>query len=67
LLDSVREVLGGLARPQRVLILDRFGDELTGRQRRSAFAVLAAASRSNGEASLVSWSQVIATAGVRQP
>ena len=67
LLDSVREVLGGLARPQRVLILDRFGDELTGRQRRSAFAVLAAASSSNGEASLVSWSQVIATAGVRQP
>lgn len=64
LLDGVRDVLGGLARPRRVLILDRFGDELTRNQRRTTLVALVAASDPHTETSHVLWSQVLATAGV---
>lgn len=64
LLDAVREVLGGLARPRRVLILDRFGDELNRTQRRANLVALAVASEPHTEISHVLWSQVLATAGI---
>jgi acetyl-CoA synthetase len=64
ILDDVRDVLGGLARPRRVLILDRFGDELTRTQRRANLVALVIASGPHTEATSVLWSQVLATAGV---
>lgn len=64
LLDGVRDVLGGLARPRRVVILDRFGDELTRTERRATLVALVAASDPRTETSHVLWSQVLATAGV---
>lgn len=64
LLDGVRDVLGGLARPRRVLVLDRFGDELTRTQRRATLVALVAASDPRTETSHVLWTQVLATAGV---
>lgn len=64
LLDGVREVLGGLARPRRVLIMDRFGDELTRTQRRATLVALIAAREPHDETNVVLWSQVLATAGV---
>jgi acetyl-CoA synthetase len=64
LLDGVREVLGGLARPRRVLILDRLGDELTRAQRRATLVALVAASDPHDESIPVLWTQVLATAGV---
>ncbi|MDQ3156357.1 MAG: AMP-binding protein [Actinomycetota bacterium] len=67
LLDGVRDVLGGLARPRRVLILDRFGDELTRSERRATLVALVAASDPHTETSHVLWSQVLATAGVSVP
>jgi acetyl-CoA synthetase len=42
LLDTVREVMGGLARPRILLVVDRFGDELTASDRRKALATLVA-------------------------
>ena len=60
LLDTVREVLGGLARPRALLFVDRFGDELASVARRRALATLAA---SAGEEPLhVTWHQVLAAA-----
>lgn len=64
LLDGVRDVLGGLARPRQVLILDRFGDEVTRTQRRATLVALVAAGNPHTETSHVLWSQVLATAGV---
>lgn len=64
LLDGVRDVLGGLARPRRVVILDRFGDELTRTERRATLVALVAASDPRTETIHVLWSQVLATAGV---
>jgi len=64
LLDGVRDVLGGLARPRRALILDRFGDELTRTERRNTLVALVAATDRHTESRQISWSQVLATAGV---
>ncbi|MEO8556134.1 MAG: hypothetical protein ABI474_05645, partial [Actinomycetota bacterium] len=60
LLDAVREVMGGLARPRILLFVDRFGDELTASDRREALATMAARER-NGPLQ-VTWSQVLAAA-----
>lgn len=64
ILEEVREMLGGLARPRRALILDRFGDELNRTQRRATLVALALASDPHPETSHVLWSQVLATAGL---
>lgn len=65
LLDAVREVMGGLARPRILLFVDRFGDELTASDRRKALATLAA--RETNELLQVTWSQVLAAAGHTPP
>lgn len=60
LLDAVREVLGGLARPRALSFVDRFGPELSTSARRTALAVLLAGA---GEQPFrLSWEQVLATA-----
>lgn len=64
LLDGVREIIGGLARPRGVMFVDRFGDELTGTQRRTSLEVLASTARPAGEPSRITWSQVLAAAGL---
>lgn len=64
ILEAVREVLGGIARPHRIVILDRFGDELARAERRAALVALIAGGPSRGETSETSWSRVLATAGV---
>jgi len=64
LLEGVREMIGGLGRPRRVMFVDRFGDELTRSQRRDALAILAAAERRNDAPVRITWSQVLAAAGV---
>jgi len=61
LLDAVREVMGGLARPRIVLFVDQFGDELTTADRRDALATLAAR-ETNGPLQ-VTWPQILAAAG----
>lgn len=61
LLDAVREVMGGLARPRILLFVDRFGDELAASDRRSALATLAA--RETNEPLQVTWAQILAAAG----
>ncbi|GGK71419.1 acyl-CoA synthetase [Ornithinimicrobium pekingense] len=62
LMDAVRELLGGLARPRALLVLDRFGDELGRRERASAIATLATPDRAGAPRS-VAWEQVLAAAG----
>ena len=61
LLDAVREVMGGLARPRILLFVDRFGDELTASDRRTALATLAA--HETNRSLQVTWTQVLAAAG----
>lgn len=61
LLDTVREVMGGLARPRILLFVDRFGDEPTAQDRRTALATLAA-SEVDGPLQ-VTWSQILAAGG----
>ncbi len=63
LMDAVRQVMGGLARPRAVLFVDRFGDELGRGERADAFALLATVDRH--EPRLVTWEQVLAAAGHR--
>lgn len=68
ILDDVRATLGGLARPRALVVLDRFGDELTATDRRAALARLAG-TLGIGESSVtteLSWSQVLAAAGHRR-
>lgn len=62
LMESVREVMGGLARPRAVLVVDRFGDELGRTQRAQAIATLATPDRA-GAPRRVTWAQVLAAAG----
>lgn len=62
LMDAVREVLGGLARPRALLVVDRFGDELGRRERARAIATLATPDR-HGAPRSVTWEQVLAAAG----
>jgi acetyl-CoA synthetase len=60
LVATVRETLGGLARPQTVLFVDEFGTDLADDARRRALAVVAA---SVTEATAhVTWSQIQAAA-----
>ncbi|HEX5597565.1 MAG TPA: AMP-binding protein [Micromonosporaceae bacterium] len=56
LVATVRETLGGLARPRTVLFVDRFGEDLTPDARRRALEVVAT---STGEqCAEVTWAQV---------
>ncbi len=57
---SVRESLGGLARPRVLLVVDRFGDELRGVERRRALAGLPLPD--GPEPRTVRWAQVLAAA-----
>lgn len=62
LMDAVREVMGGLARPRALLVVDRFGDELGRTERARAIATLATPDRA-GAPRRVTWAQVLAAAG----
>lgn len=57
---GVDETLGGLARPRLVIVVDRFGDDLRGDERRRALAVLPVPDPAQPRR--VSWEQVLATA-----
>ncbi len=61
LMETVREVLGGLARPRSIVFLDRFGDELSRAERALAIADLARPDREGPR--LITWAQVLAAAG----
>ncbi|MDS1270826.1 AMP-binding protein [Lipingzhangella sp. LS1_29] len=60
LLDAVREVLGGLARPRALCFVDRFGPELSAEARRRALAVLLAGA--GEEPCTLTWDQLLAAA-----
>jgi len=62
LMDAVREVMGGLARPRAILVVDRFGDELGRTERARAIATLATPDRA-GSPRRVTWAQILAAAG----
>ena len=62
LMDTVREVMGGLARPRAVLVLDRFGRGLGQLELSRAMALLATPDRA-GTPRRVTWEQVVAAAG----
>lgn len=62
LMDTVREVMGGLARPRAVLVLDRFGEGLGELELARAMALLATPDRA-GTPRRVTWEQVVAAAG----
>lgn len=62
LMDAVREVMGGLARPRALLVVDRFGDELGRTERARAIATLATPDRA-GSPRQVTWAQILAAAG----
>lgn len=62
LMNAVREIMGGLARPRALLVIDRFGDELGRLARAQAIATLATPDRIGGPRE-VTWSQVLAAAG----
>ncbi len=57
---SVRETLGGLARPRLMMVIDRYGDELRGAERRRALAALPVTDLV--EPRRVTWAQVLAAA-----
>jgi acetyl-CoA synthetase len=59
--DWVREQLGGLSRPHALLVVDRFGPEITGPSLRRALAVLSTAVE--GDPVHVTWQQVVASSG----
>jgi acetyl-CoA synthetase len=59
--DGVRDLLGGLSRPRSLLVVDRFGDQLTPSTRRTALAALATGR--SGNPLHVTWEQVLAAAG----
>ncbi len=62
LMEAVREVMGGIARPRALLVVDRFGDELGRTERARAIATLATPDRA-GAPRQVSWAQILAAAG----
>jgi acetyl-CoA synthetase len=62
LVATVREALGGLARPQTVLFVDRFGTDLADDVRRRALEVVAASV--NDATAHVTWPQVQAAAAL---
>jgi hypothetical protein len=57
----VREQLGGLSRPHALLVVDRFGPEITGPALRRALAVLSTVVV--GDPVHVTWQQVVASSG----
>lgn len=59
---SVHETLGGLARPRLVVVVDRFGDELRGDERRRALALLPVGDPT--QPARATWEQVLAAARV---
>ncbi|WEV79469.1 AMP-binding protein [Janibacter cremeus] len=62
LMDTVREVMGGLARPRAVLVLDHFGGGLGELELARAVALLATPDRA-GAPRRVTWEQMVAAAG----
>lgn len=58
--ESVRESLGGVARPRMIVFVDRFGDELRGDERRRAIAGLPLGD--TPEPKHVTWSRIVAAA-----
>jgi acetyl-CoA synthetase len=58
--ETVRDSLGGLARPRMLIFVDRFGDELRGDERRRALASLPLGD--TPEPKRVTWAQVLAAA-----
>jgi acetyl-CoA synthetase len=56
--ETVRDNLGGAARPRMLIFVDRFGDELGGDERRRALAALPLGD--TPEPKRVAWSQVLA-------
>ncbi|NDL59109.1 AMP-binding protein [Phytoactinopolyspora mesophila] len=58
LLDTVRELLGGLARPRALAFIDRFGDQLTRSQLREALTLLLAGA--GEEPAHLTWKQILA-------
>ncbi|MDV3221606.1 AMP-binding protein [Intrasporangium sp.] len=58
--ETVRDNLGGVARPRMLIFVDRFGDELRGDERRRALAGLPLGD--TPEPKRVTWAQVLAAA-----
>ena len=58
--QSVRETLGGLARPRLIMVVDRYGDELRGDERRRALAGIPVPDLH--EPRRVTWAQILAAA-----
>ena len=58
LVATVREALGGLARPRSVLFVDRFGDDLPDEARRRALEIVAASV--GDRITQIGWAQVLA-------
>lgn len=58
--STVRDALGGIARPRTVIVLDRIGDELRGDERRRALAALPLPEGLDPRH--VAWSEVLHTA-----
>lgn len=58
--ETVRDNLGGLARPRMIIFVDRFGDELRGDERRRAVASLPIGD--TPEPKSVTWTQILAAA-----
>jgi acetyl-CoA synthetase len=64
LLDTVRELLGGLPRPRALAFVDRFGDELAPEGLRRALALLTAGA---GEEPLhLTWAQILAASAATE-
>lgn len=55
--DGVRELLGGLSRPRTLLVVDRFGDELSGTPLRKALAAISTGLEH--DPAKVTWQQVV--------
>ncbi|MBK8869211.1 MAG: AMP-binding protein [Dermatophilaceae bacterium] len=58
--QSVRETLGGLARPRLIMVVDRYGDELRGDERRRALAGIPVPDMH--EPRRITWGQILAAA-----
>jgi acetyl-CoA synthetase len=58
--ESVRQSLGGVARPRMIVFVDRFGDELRGDERRRAIAGLPLGD--TPEPRHITWAQIVAAA-----
>lgn len=59
--DCVRDLLGGLSRPRALLVVDRFGPELSGTRLRRALAVVSTSVDSDPVE--LAWEQVLAADG----